>query len=102
MSNILSNQGIKLLAAAETSGVDPFQAIQTAGGTVYDKLMGIAWIVAAVVLVIGGFCWLLGSESTAQMAKKIMFRVVVGIVVLTCAKPAVVWVAGLFGQSVKF
>ena len=95
MSNILANQGIKLLAAAETSGVDPFQAIQTAGGTVYDKLMGIAWI-------IGGFCWLLGSESTAQMAKKIMFRVVIGIVVLTCAKPAIVWIAGLFGHSVKF
>lgn len=103
MFKSLANQGFNLVsAAAAAGGVDPFQSIRTAAGSIYDELVLTSWIIGAVVLVIGAFCFMFASESTTQMAKKIMIRVSIGIAVLTCAKPIVTWVASLFGGAAKF
>lgn len=91
-----------LAAAAAPAGNNPFDMLRTAGGSVYDQLVLLSWVVALVAWVVGGLFMLFGSETASARARQICLRVTIGVVLISCAKPFITFVGQIFGAQAKF
>lgn len=93
---------LPVFAATAPAGNNPFDMIRSAGSNIYDQLVLLSWVVALVAWVIGGLFMLFGSEAASARARKICLNVTIGVVLISCAKPVITFIAQIFGAQAKF
>lgn len=100
---MLNNLPVPIFAAAAPgTGNNPFDMVRSAGGDLYDQLILLSWVVALVAWVIGGLFMLFGSEASSARARKMCLRVTIGVAIICCAKPALIFIGQIFGSQAKF
>lgn len=99
---MINNLPVFAAAAAAPAGNNPFDMLRSAGGTIFDQLVLLSWVVALVAWVVGGLFMLFGSEAASAKARRICLRVTIGVVLISCAKPFLTFVGQIFGAQAKF